>query len=220
MKAAGDRGTVSFRLSRWLVRTVFRVLWRHRVEGTDNIPPAGGVIIAPNHRSYADPPLVGISLERAVHFLAKKELFSFRPFGALISRLNAHAIDRRNSGRALRIALALLKGGNVLIVFPEGGRSRTETFRPAKRGIALIAKNAGVPIVPTYVHNSTSLWRGRKTLVRFGPPIMPDDFDDHQALADATLAAIGRMRADVLSGQPNLQRGDGPPYNGSVASSQ
>src|SRR5207253_1193849 len=80
--------------------------------------------IAATHRSFADPPLVGVSVPREVHFLAKRELFRFKPFGWLIGQLNAHPLNRRAGDvSAIRQAQRILKDGHVLIVFPEGRRS-------------------------------------------------------------------------------------------------
>jgi 1-acyl-sn-glycerol-3-phosphate acyltransferase len=181
---------------RFVVWVFFKYIWRLEVNGAEYVPSSGPVIIAGNHRSYADPPIVGISIERHVHFLAKKELFSFGPFGWLIRNLNAHPLNRSSATEAIRAAEAILKSGQPIIIFPEGGRSTTEEFRPAKAGVGLVAMRTGTPVVPAYIHNSPGhrLIRFKKVSITFGKPIEPVGFDSYQALADRVMADVKRLK--------------------------
>jgi 1-acyl-sn-glycerol-3-phosphate acyltransferase len=182
--------------SRFIVWVVFKVIWRLKIIGRENIPAQGPVIIAANHRSYADPPIVGISIERHVHFIAKKELFDFKPFGWLITRLNAHPLNRSSGAEAIRAAEALLKAGNPIIIFPEGGRSTTEEFRPPKAGVGLVAKRTNTPVVPAYIHNSPAhrLIRFKQVSITFGKPLDPARFETYQALAEGVMAEVKSLK--------------------------
>jgi 1-acyl-sn-glycerol-3-phosphate acyltransferase len=164
------------------------------------MPASGGVIVGANHRSYADPPLVGVSIPKEVHFLAKRELFLFAPFGWLISNLNAHPLNRSGDVSAFKVSQRLLEAGCVMIVFPEGRRNKSEIMAPAKAGVGLLSKITGCPIVPTYIHNSAYLKSFRKIIVTFGKPLYPEGFEDQQSLADEVMRRISELRAAILAG--------------------
>lgn len=189
-----DAPSLLYRFSKKIVYLWFRSGWRLTIRGHENIPEKGGVVVAANHRSYADPPLVGVSVRRPVHFVAKKELFSFRPFGRLIGALNAHPINRKSPAEALRKAEYLLSKGAVVVLFPEGGRSKTDAFRPAKGGAAMLALRANCPIVPAYIHNSAAMNRFRRVVVTFGAPIFPDRFTDQKELTTEIMKRIGELK--------------------------
>jgi len=170
----------------WLVYPVSRGLLGLRVRGADHIPREGSVILAPNHRSYWDPPLVGVAAPREVYFLAKQELFSgtslfARAFARLITWLHAIPLRRTAGGhRALREALRLLRQGRVIVIFPEGTRNKTRyPLLPFRRGVVFLAYRAGVPVVPTWIKNVRQpVWKWILRLappeVRFGPPLLPE----------------------------------------------
>lgn len=159
---------------RFLFSIFYGVAGRRRVIGHENIPRDGGVIIAPNHVSFNDPPLVGSSMERPLHFMAKQELFNVPILGSLIRRTNAFPVRRgRQDVGAFRQAVKLLKGGEAVLIFPEGGRSRDGNFRPARAGIGMIACIAQSPVVPVRVVNSGRLRRMGKIRVIFGKPLFP-----------------------------------------------
>jgi len=185
-------------VSRWLVRGFLALYCRGRVEGREHIPATGGVLIASNHTSHLDPPAIGCASGRPVHFLAKAELFRVPLFGSLIRRLHAFPVNRASADRAaLRRCDELLKGGEVLVVFPEGTRSPDGALQQPELGAALIALRAGVPVVPTVVLGSDqalrpgSLFiRPRQVTVRFGKPFVPDPG-----------AAQGRARLEAVATQ-------------------
>ncbi|MBV9080943.1 MAG: 1-acyl-sn-glycerol-3-phosphate acyltransferase, partial [Elusimicrobia bacterium] len=186
-----------YRSVKFIVRTALKLVWRLTVEGSENVPTQGGVIVAPNHRSYADPPIVGCALQREVHFLAKKELFSFRPFGWLIENLNAHPLNRAGDVGAFRAAARILKAGGVLIMFPEGKRMKTDALGEPKAGIGMLANAAGAPVVPAYVQNSSHMLSLRRLRIRFGAPLYPRDFESYDALARAVMDRISALKADA-----------------------
>ncbi len=178
-------------------RLLFGTIWRTSIKGAENVPKTGGVIIAANHRSLVDPPVVGSSLPRDVHFLAKEELFQFGPFGWLITNLNAHPLRRSGDVRAFKIALRLLNSGEGVILFPEGRRSKTDDLQKAKAGVGLLSKTTGCAIVPAYIHNSGYVSKLKKMYVRFGAPLHPGNYETDQAMADAVMLEIQKMKQQV-----------------------
>ncbi|UCG60288.1 MAG: 1-acyl-sn-glycerol-3-phosphate acyltransferase [Candidatus Zixiibacteriota bacterium] len=159
-----------------LTRIITKFFFRIRITGVENIPREGGFILATNHRSYWDPLLVGSWAYRQVYFLAKKELFANPIFGWVITQTNALPVKRGTIDRhAIRHCLDVLWKGYGLTVFPEGTRARESKFLAPKPGIGIIASQAGVPIVPGYVHGSDrygSCLVGRTKLsIHFGEPI-------------------------------------------------
>lgn len=164
---------------------------------------SGPLIVSANHRSFADPPLLGISLSRRVHFLAKRELFRFRPFGWLISNLNAHPLNRKGDVGAFKTAMKVLEDNEPMIVFPEGKRNKTDGFLPAKAGVGMLAVLAKAPILPVYIHNSAEMKRLKRITVVFGTPIRPDGFGDYQALAAEVMKRISDMREQLINAEPD-----------------
>ncbi len=159
-----------YRFSHFLVRNLFR-LFPVRWHGAENVPLEGGCLLASNHQSFLDPPLVGICLRRQVHFMARSSLFRGL-FGRLITALNAFPVDRdRADPNTFREAIRRLKDGAALLIFPEGTRSPDGSLKPLLPGVGMLALRAGVPVVPVYIHGAFRAWpRGRK-MFRFFRPI-------------------------------------------------
>jgi 1-acyl-sn-glycerol-3-phosphate acyltransferase len=175
-----------------LCRGIARALFSLHVEGLEHVPQTGPVILAPNHVSYVDPVVVGISVRRPVHFMAKKELFRSPLVGRLLRGLQAYPVTReRVDPSTLKRTLSLLAAGHVVLMFPEGTRGDGRTMGPAKPGIAVVAARSGAPVVPVF-HWGTEqvLPRGSRRIrraplrVRFGPPVhfMADGRVDREAL--------------------------------------
>ncbi len=173
-----------WRVSRAILVPLFRALTGFRAENVHFVPPRGPVIIAPNHNSWWDPPLIGMASPREVFFLAKEELFTQnRLFGWLIRTYNAIPIRRETGGvEALRTALRLLEQGHAVVIFPEGTRNKTSRLLlPLKPGVFLLAKHSGAPVVPAFILNNRQpfhrwLLRKASPVVRFGPPLRVQDF--------------------------------------------
>jgi 1-acyl-sn-glycerol-3-phosphate acyltransferase len=145
------------------------------VRGREHVPREGALIVAPNHISFWDPPLVGAAAKRELHFLAKEELFRTPLLGPLIHAFNAIPIRRGTADlRGLSRAFDLLKRGDALLVFPEGSRMRDGQLHPARPGIGLLAVHGDATIVPAFVSgtNRPRRWLIRREKVRiwFGPP--------------------------------------------------
>jgi len=178
---------------RAVARAVLRIFTRYAVEGLDNVPQDGGVILAPNHTSYADPPIVGSACKRRVWFMAKSELFNIFGLKRVIVLCGAFPVTRGAADRkALRTALSLLERGEVLCVFPEGQRSLDGKLLPAEVGFSFLAAKAQVPVVPVaitgardFLRPGSPLFRFAKVRVRFGPPLPPPpNTDDKKVLEE------------------------------------
>ncbi len=148
----------------WVVRAVlqptFLLYFRLRRGGRDHIPD-GGVILAANHRSFLDPFVVGCCLRRPIYFVAKCELFENRFLGWLLNCLGAFPIRRGESDEeAMTTALALLDGGEAVVIFPEGTRHRSGPLHPPRRGVGRLALQSGAPVVPIAVKGSERARRG------------------------------------------------------------
>jgi 1-acyl-sn-glycerol-3-phosphate acyltransferase len=196
-------------ISCMLIRLFLKVLWRYRRFGTEHIPIRGGVIIASNHAAYVDPPFLGAVAPRELFYLAKAELFSNALFGWLIRKYNAIPVTRGAFDRkAISRAVELLRGGKALLLFPEGTRSREGGFLEPKLGVGKIALEAGVPIVPAYIHNSGRLWScllgGGRLVFAFGEAIgsdflrnLPEDKTGYGQIGQEIMTRIRMMKEKV-----------------------
>ena len=157
-------------------RLFFYIIFRTRVYGRENIPAEGAVILAANHASNIDPPLMASLIERPVSYMAKIELFETPIFGAAIRRCHAFPVQRGESDRgAIKTAVTVLKEGRVLGLFPEGTRSKTGELQKAEAGVALIAAMTGAPIVPVAILNTHCIFANGGLLpqlrIMYGTPI-------------------------------------------------
>jgi 1-acyl-sn-glycerol-3-phosphate acyltransferase len=186
-----------FYTGRFLFRVFFKIIWRCEVSGRENIPAAGGVIISPNHKSFADPPFTGSAMKRPLHFMAKEELFSVPVLGYLIKQTNAFPVARAAQGdvSAFKTALNLLENGEAVLVFPEGGRAKNEDFRPAKQGVGMLACRAQVPVVPARIINSDRLGSFPRLKIIFGWPVYPPKLYDKD-----TYMKFSREVMDAIQG--------------------
>ncbi len=185
---------------------VFPLLGGREVYGVENIPDDSGAVIAPNHVSYADPPMVAACLPRRTYFMAKRELFEVPLFGWFIHRMYAFPVERGSSDTtAIRYAINLVRAGELVIVFPEGTRSKDGTIGEGNLGAAIIAGRAGAPIIPcAIVGTDVMLPRGAKFLrrakiyVAFGEPVYPRPDEtgrlSRKVLEEATALLMGRIR--------------------------
>ncbi len=174
--APGVHGFYAF--SSRSVRAAARLLFGLHVHGAEHLPARGGFILAANHVSFIDPPILGCASPRRLAYLAKKELFRAPGFRHLIIALGAFPIHRQTLDRqALETAKKLLAEGFGLLLFPEGTRVRTGEFGQGRPGVSLLAAESGVPVVPAYIGGTLRLGDAflRRTpfLVRFGEPLAP-----------------------------------------------
>jgi 1-acyl-sn-glycerol-3-phosphate acyltransferase len=193
----------------WLCQRAIRLggslFWDLRASGLENIPRTGGCLLAANHQSYLDPPFVAAFLPREMHFMARRSLFRNPVFRALIVRCNAFSIERdRADVKGVRSAIERLEAGNILLVFPEGTRTRDGTVGPIKAGIGLLAERSAVPIVPVLIWGAHKVWpKGRlfpglgSVRLAFGKPILPVDENDQRSLGDRLREALVALKGEL-----------------------
>ncbi len=198
-----------YRASWCAANAIFTVLFTRKIRGTEHVPRAGGFIVACNHISFWDPPLVGAALPREVHFLAKEELFANRAFRWLIASLNAIPIRRGLSDPGgVKRALDVVSGGAGLVMFPEGGRVKEGGLKPALPGVGLLSVKAGVPVVPAYMSGSDRIKRAILRLHRveltFGQPYFPPAETEgartkelYRSVGEEVMRRIAELKATV-----------------------
>jgi 1-acyl-sn-glycerol-3-phosphate acyltransferase len=157
-------------------RTLYKVYFRWHVYNPERVPESGPVILAANHTSFIDPPLVGAGLRRDINYLARESLFRFPGIGALLRSWNSVPVDREGGGAAgLKKILDRLLAGGAIILFPEGTRSRDGKLQPARSGIGLTVIKSNAVIVPVRVFGTYEAYgrhmrfpRPRPVAVKYG----------------------------------------------------
>jgi 1-acyl-sn-glycerol-3-phosphate acyltransferase len=186
---------------------IARVAFQYRAYGQENIIEEGPAIMAANHQSYLDPPLVGITCRKELYFLARKTLFEKKVLGPLISRVNALPVDlSRGDLTAFRAVMTLLKEGHRTVIFPEGTRSLNGEIQPARAGIGMIIAKTLAPVVPIRIFGSFEAWpkggkiKPGKITVVVGQPLRfkKEDFlaqnrQTYQTISERVLGAIAAL---------------------------
>lgn len=159
-----------YSFGKFLFKIIFRVFFRYQVTGANNVPDKGPVIVCANHMSYWDPPLVGVSLKRQVHFMAKEELFRIPLLGSALRGIGTFPVKRGTADpSAIRQAARLLRDGRVMGIFPEGTRVRPGTTGKHYHGAALLASWTKAPVVPLGIQGPYRFFK--PVIVRIGTPI-------------------------------------------------
>ena len=196
-----------YRFFHTLFGTIARGAFQYRAYGQENIIEEGPAIMAANHQSYFDPPLVGITCKNELYYLARKTLFEKKLLGPIISRVNALPVDlSRGDLAAFRSILKLLQEGHRTVIFPEGTRSLTGQIQKARPGIGMIIARTLAPVVPMRIYGSFEAWpKGGKIkphpiTVVVGKPIRfkKDDFPAHnrevyQKISEQVLDAVAAL---------------------------
>ncbi len=166
-----------YRVTVTVLRVLLCLLTRWQVKGRDNIPDGGPLLVVSNHVNLVDIPLLAVALDRRLMFMAKEELFRFKPLGYFLGSLAAFPVHRGQADRkAFRQAHQILSDGRVLVIFPEGTRSQSGRLRAAFSGAVLIARHSGAPILPVAITGTEKirgviwLWRRPRLTVNVGPP--------------------------------------------------
>lgn len=204
----------SYRIAWWCFRFMFATYFRLRVYHPERVPTDGPVILAANHASYVDPPLVGTGVERLVNILARDSLFRYPGFGAMLRSWHAVPVARDSSGAAgLRAILDRLLAGGAILLFPEGTRTHDGNLLPARSGIGLVVIKSTAPVVPVRVWGTFEAYgrhlripRPRPVVVKYGRPMNFETLraegktctkarlkEIYQEVADEIMAAIAKM---------------------------
>src|ERR1022692_4233246 len=195
-------------------RLMYATYFRWRVFNPERVPLTGPVILASNHASFLDPPLVGSGLHRGINFLARESLFRFPGIGWLLRKWNSVPVDRDGGGAAgLRAILDRLLAGGAIILFPEGTRTLDGRLQPARSGVGLTVIKSTAPVVPVRVFGTFEAYgrhlllpRPRRMSVKYGPPMGFEQLraeakvcskgrlkEIYQQVADEIMAAIARL---------------------------
>ena len=144
---------------------IFKVWNRIELHGAKHLPARPqGFILAANHASYLDPPVLGGRIPRQLGFMAKERLFKIPVLKHIIVWLGALPIAGDDEFKTMRTVIRALKSGRAVVIFPEGTRSFTEEFLEPQPGVAFLAHAAGVPIVPCYIEGTAKAWpKGKKS---------------------------------------------------------
>ena len=175
------------------------VFFRLQVTGIENIPARGGFILAPNHRSYLDPPLVAFKVPRKIYFVSKTTLYRKRIFLPLLNGLHAIPLRQQSGAVGLKSAISSLKKGLPVVIFPEGTRNRTRRkFLAGTKGISLLAEAADVPVIPVYISGAARalpygaiMFRPRAIAIAYGKPLTFDGNSD--LFAEKVMSEIIRL---------------------------
>mgnify|MGYP006275682927 CR=1 FL=1 len=176
-------------------------------DGWDRLP-SGPCLIAANHQSMLDPPLIGASLTEQIAFVARKTLFDNVLVGGVIRACGALPLDRDDADlAAIRRALAVLADGRKLLIFPEGTRSADGKLLPAKAGAGLLALRSGVPVIPVRIRGARDILprgsimpaAGARVRVRFGAPLSPAALDPGRGHPERNLEASRRILAAIAA---------------------
>lgn len=194
------------RWSRWVGRFLARVVWNTRVAGAEHVPRTGPVLLAANHLGVVDGPLVHGVAPRGTHILVKEEMFR-GPLGVVLRAAGQIPVDRTGGRPALAAALAVLRRGDAVGIFPEGNRGRGDASS-ARAGVAWLAVSSGAPVVPVAVLGTRRTGESvghvpglrRRLHVEFGPPVVlerPPGTSGRAAVAHATDLLRAALAAHV-----------------------
>jgi len=215
-QTARDRMTASYHVGWSFFRAVFASYFRWRVFNPERVPLEGPVILASNHASYIDPPLVGAGVRRQINFLARDNIFHVPVLAAILRSWDVVPVDRDGgTGRGLKVILSRLERGGAIILFPEGTRSRHGELNPARSGIGLTVIKSRAPVVPCRVFGTHRAFgphmllpRPRRLTVKYGQVMLFEALRAdaascskqrlkgiYQLVADEIMAEIARLEA-------------------------
>jgi len=195
-------------------RALFKFYFRWRVCNAERVPLEGPVILACNHASYLDPPLVGAGLRRGINYLARENLFRWPVMGWVLRHWDVVPVDREGGGASgLKAILDRLLAGGAIILFPEGTRTRDGNLQPARSGIGLTVIKSAAPVVPVRVFGTYRAYgrrhrlpRPHRVAVKYGEPMGFEQLraeakvcskvrlkEIYQQVADEIMDAIARL---------------------------
>jgi 1-acyl-sn-glycerol-3-phosphate acyltransferase len=201
--------TAVYGLFHYIFHEMHQVFFRGEVVGTENLPTEGPFLIAGNHASHLDPPVIGSHVPRQIAFFARKTLWKGGVLSWWMDQAGAIPVDRDGGSdvSAIKRVLRALKDGSPLILFPEGTRSPDGTLQKPKSGVGMIAVKARVPVIPVRIIGSHRAWGrhggiklGRPVSIVYGQPLALAEFDApdagkerYQRASENIMAAIARL---------------------------
>jgi len=188
-------------------RAIYKYYFGWNVYNAERVPLQGPVILASNHTSFLDPPLVGSGVKRAINYLARENLFRFPVLGWILHHWEVVPVDREGGGaKGLKAILERLLAGGAIILFPEGTRSRDGKLQPARSGIGLTVIKSAAPVIPVRVFGTYEAY-GRhmrfpsphKVAVKYGPPMLFEELRaEAQHCSKQRLKEIYQQVADEI----------------------
>lgn len=190
---------------RYTVWGIYKLVYNFHIEGVENIPQDRPLVMASNHRSYADPVILTMPMKRPVTYMAKEELFKNKLFGWFITKLGAFPV-KRGAGdmQVIDDSIAILNSGRNLVIFPEGTRSKDGKVGKGKTGVALIAAKSGADVIPCgIIFEGEKLKFRSKLTLRFGKVIPAEEI----AVEDASPRALKDVKKRIMGAITELVEG-------------
>ncbi|MCM1329955.1 MAG: 1-acyl-sn-glycerol-3-phosphate acyltransferase [Ruminococcus sp.] len=190
---------------RYATMFVYKLFYNFHIEGTENIPQDKPLVMASNHRSYADPVILTMPMKLPVTYMAKEELFKNKLFGWFITKLGAFPVKRGDGDmKVIDDSVAILNSGRHLVIFPEGTRSKDGKVGRGKTGVALIAAKSGADVLPCgIVFQGEKLHFRSKLTLRFGKVIPAAEI----AVEDASPKALKEVKKRIMGEITKLVEG-------------
>lgn len=195
----------------YVLRVMFDMFFRGEVVGVENLPQRGGFLIAANHASHLDPPLIGCHIARQLAYFARKTLWKGGISSWWLDSVGVIPVDR-DGGQdvsAIKRVLKALKEERGVILFPEGTRTVDGRLQPAKPGVGFMAVKTQVPVVPVRIFGSFEAFgKGRKlrlgipVTIVFGKPMPPSVYDDPKAGKERSQRVSEKIMAEIARLQP------------------
>ncbi|WP_176786637.1 1-acyl-sn-glycerol-3-phosphate acyltransferase [Thermoactinomyces sp. DSM 45892] len=188
-----------YKLLRFLITLIYRIFFPYEVIGVETFPKSGGAVVSPNHISNLDPPLLGISLPRQVHFMAKEEMFRVSIIKKALYIVGTFPVKRGGGdSQALKASIRILREGKVLGIFPQGTRDKSGEIRKVHVGAAMFALRTNSPLVPVAIIGPYRLFR--KVRIVYGKPILPAEYlVDGKSTSDGVDRLSARWKKEVES---------------------
>ena len=183
----------------------YKIYYNFHIEGAENIPQDKALVLASNHRSYADPVLLTMPMKLPVTYMAKEELFKNKLFAAFITMLGAFPV-KRGAGdmKVIEDSVAILRSNRHLVIFPEGTRSKDGKVGRGKTGVALIAARSGADVLPCgIIFEGEKLHFRSKLTVRFGKVIPASEI----AVEDASPRSLKAVKTRIMDAIRELVEG-------------
>jgi 1-acyl-sn-glycerol-3-phosphate acyltransferase len=180
-----------YSLTRFIARPIIFLLANMQVEGLENIPASGPVILAMNHIHWMDIPMASVNVPRVTHYMAKIELFSVPLLGGFIRMLGAFPVRRGEGDRdSIRISERILADGEILVIFPEGHRSGNGVLLQAHPGAGYIAMRTGAPVVAVAISGTQKVFKRfrPKVMIRYSRPFTMSAGDERRTRTSLAVA--------------------------------
>ena len=159
--------TFSYRVGWTMFRLIYSTFFRWKLVGREHVPLTGSVILAGNHASFIDPPLIGCALPRDINYLGRESLFRYPVVGWVLRSWNSVPVDRDGGGaRGLKAILDRLLKGGAIILFPEGTRTKDGRLQPARSGVGLTVIKSEAVVIPVRVFGTFEAWGRHMTFPR------------------------------------------------------